>query len=43
MADQTHQAKKWTEITTISDKAQDASYAVAERVAKKKITIAHTC
>lgn len=32
---QTHQAKQRTKITTISDKAQGARYAVAEIVAKK--------
>jgi hypothetical protein len=31
----TRQAKQWTKMTTISDKAQEASYAVAEILAKK--------
>jgi hypothetical protein len=35
IAGQTHQAKQWTEITTISDKDQEPSYDVAEIVAKK--------
>jgi hypothetical protein len=34
-ADQTRQAKRWTKITTTSDKAQEAIYAVAEIMAKK--------
>jgi hypothetical protein len=35
IADQTCQAKHGTKITTIFDKAQEASYAVAEVMAKK--------
>jgi hypothetical protein len=34
-ANQTCQDKQWTKITTISDKAQEASYAAAQIVAKK--------
>jgi hypothetical protein len=34
-ADQTRQTKQWTKIRTISDKAEEASYAVTEIVAKK--------
>jgi hypothetical protein len=34
-ADQTRQAKWWTKITTISDKAQEASNVIAKIVAKK--------
>ena len=35
IADQTRQSQQLTKITTISDKAQEASYAVADIVAKK--------
>jgi hypothetical protein len=35
IAYQTHQAKQWTKITTISDKAQEASHAIAEIMAKR--------
>jgi hypothetical protein len=35
VADQTHQAKWWTKITTISDKAQEACNTVAEIVARR--------
>ncbi|XP_063785805.1 zinc finger BED domain-containing protein 5-like [Pseudophryne corroboree] len=35
LAEQKRQAKQWAKITTVSDKAQEASYAVAEIVAKK--------
>jgi hypothetical protein len=42
-ADQTYLAKQWTKMTTISDKAEEASYAVTEIVAKKKKKItSHT-
>jgi hypothetical protein len=34
-ADQIYQAKQWTEITTISDKAQETGYAVAVIVANE--------
>jgi hypothetical protein len=37
VADETCQAKQWTRITTISDKIQEASYSVAEIMAKKKM------
>jgi DNA topoisomerase VI subunit B len=37
IADKTRQAKQRTKITIISDKAQEASYAVARIVAKKKM------
>jgi hypothetical protein len=37
MADQTHQAKQWTKITTISNKAQEEMYAVAEKVKSHKL------
>jgi hypothetical protein len=30
LVDHTYQAKQWTKITTIFDKAQEASYAIAE-------------
>jgi hypothetical protein len=35
IADQTRQAKQWIKITTVSDKAQEKSYAVAEIMVKK--------
>jgi hypothetical protein len=35
IANQTHQAKQWIKMTTISDKAQETSHAVAKIVAKK--------
>jgi hypothetical protein len=38
LADQTHQAKQRTKITTIFDKAQEASHAIAEIMAKNMKT-----
>jgi hypothetical protein len=35
ITDHTRQAKQWTKHTNVSDKAEEASYAVAEIAAKK--------